>query len=526
MSNNDNNLEIRSLDELQIQVSEPVRRHLASQYLAHCHDDAQAAEKHLNRVLEALKYPPSMTICRVNQILATRQDLISSLCAEESIQNNTQLQVSNHELFSDVIVLRQKEESSDESSSPQSLKNQRIPLQSTDSNPTSSELFPNWPTRREKGWPMTHRVVLCDRYCGEAVLRGADIFVRGILAADSGISKQEMVAVYADIRDPNQTPVTRGLVLDKYTGTCVFLGLGTAMCSRSDFFRQSSGVGVVMSTQSNHRAGPNLPSLNGILEDKMMLQNLPSIVVGHALDPKPNEFILDMCAAPGGKTLHLASLVKNQATIIACDKSRKKVISMRSSFERQGASCITPLALDSANCVLREDPKTKTCDSRSISEILDSARPSEKDGLMEIKKLPAESFDRILLDPPCSALGLRPKLWIPDDTVKGLEHHARYQTKFISQAVELLKVGGILTFSTCTFQMLENEGNVRHILDNYPCLKLLPIEIGIVLPGLKGSGLDEQERGCVRRFDPSDENTDSMGFFVAKFEKISSYSKP
>jgi 16S rRNA C967 or C1407 C5-methylase (RsmB/RsmF family) len=49
----------------------------------------------------------------------------------------------------------------------------------------------------------------------------------------------------------------------------------------------------------------------------MMLQNLPSILVAHALNPQPRDIILDMCAAPGGKTAHLASLVDNQATIVA-----------------------------------------------------------------------------------------------------------------------------------------------------------------------------------------------------------------
>jgi hypothetical protein len=200
---------------------------------------------------------------------------------------------------------------------------------------------------------MTHRVVVCDRFCGEAVLRGSDIFVRGILSADSGIQKGQTVAVYADIRDSNTHPIRRGLVLDNYTGKCVFLGLGKMDCSRSDIFRSTLGVAVYMSQNPSERAGPCLPPLSGILQDKMMLQNLPSIVVGHALNPKPNEIILDMCSAPGGKSSHLASLVRNQATIVSCDKGRKKMVAARELFKRLGATCIVPLALDSTDCVER-----------------------------------------------------------------------------------------------------------------------------------------------------------------------------
>ena len=94
-----------------------------------------------------------------------------------------------------------------------------------------------------------------------------------------------------------------------------------------------------------------LPPLSGVLTDKMMLQNLPSVLVGHTLDPQPKDTILDMCAAPGGKSAHLASLVKNKATIVSCDKSRKKVLATKELFSRLGASCITPLVLDATKCV-------------------------------------------------------------------------------------------------------------------------------------------------------------------------------
>lgn len=90
---------------------------------------------------------------------------------------------------------------------------------------------------------------------------------------------------------------------------------------------------------------------------------------------------------------------------------------------------------------------------------------------------------------------------------------------FVKEAIELLKPGGTMTYSTCTINGYENEAMVKHILDQYSCMQLLPIDVDIGLAGLPGYGLSETERTYVRRFDPSD-SSDTMGFFVAKFRKL------
>lgn len=153
--------------------------------------------------------------------------------------------------------------------------------------------------------------------------------------------------------------------------------------------------------------------------------------------------------------------------------------------------------------------------------------PIGKGGLKQIKKFRKESFDKILLDPPCSALGLRPKLFIAHASLRELKKHAEYQRKFVDQAVKLLKVGGQMTYSTCTINADENEGMVNHILNTYPCMELLPIELpsswndkDIGSSGLDGFGLSAEQRNYVRRFDPSG-TADTMGFFVALFRKNS-----
>jgi len=87
----------------------------------------------------------------------------------------------------------------------------------------------------------------------------------------------------------------------------------------------------------------------------------------------------------------------------------------------------------------------------------------------------------------------------------------------------LLKVGGVLVFSTCTINPLENEGNVRWCLDNFP-LELLPQEPRLGTPGLAEMGLNEEERACVQRFTPGLTEHESPGFFIAKFRKTATYT--
>ncbi len=519
---------ICSLQSLDIQLNEEIRRHLSDHY-------GGAEEDTLELILTAMKRPPAFTTCRVNLIKATRKEVLEQL--QSFLSAFPQLQVVEDSDFQDVIHIFPTTKSQsikngtfDKSSLSDltgPLSDDETTIAATTTTTTAQDipekdLFPNWPSRRKEGWPISHRCIVCDRFCGEAVLRGSDIFVMGVMAADANIRENEKVAVYADIPSPENTEkLLRGMKLERYKGKCVYLGLGTTALARNEIFRKTQGVAITMSMNASERVGPPLPPLYGVLSDQMMLQNLPSILVGHALNPQPNDTILDMCSAPGGKTSHLASLVNNQAFIVACDKSKKKVASEKELFGRMGATCITPLALDATNCCIENEER------KDVQHLLRDA-PVGKTGLKQIKKFYKESFDKILLDPPCSALGLRPKLFVAQDSLKELQKHAEYQRKFVNQAVRLLKVGGIMTYSTCTINGDENEGMVRHILSEYPCMELLPINVPsswrekrLGSPGLEGFGLSPEERNCLCRFDPSSAG-DTMGFFVTLFRKRSS----
>jgi 16S rRNA C967 or C1407 C5-methylase (RsmB/RsmF family) len=108
---------------------------------------------------------------------------------------------------------------------------------------------------------------------------------------------------------------------------------------------------------------------------------------------------------------------------------------------------------------------------------------------------------------------------VAQTTVEELQKHASYQRKFIKEAVALLKPGGFLTYSTCTINSEENEQMVRHILQDYPVMNLLPIRTNIGQAGLAGCGLSDDERSKVRRFDPHFIEADTMGFFIALFQR-------
>lgn len=288
------------------------------------------------------------------------------------------------------------------------------------------------------------------------------------------------------------------------------------MCKRSDYFARSTGVGITMT----RLAGPSLPPLNGVLTGKIMLQNLPSAIVVHALNPQSGDTILDMCSAPGGKTSHVASLIGNNGLVIACDKGRKKMTQAREFFLSMGATCIIPIATDSTKLLITDANHNKL----SPREIVEAAAANvqSKDGNhLIIKGFYPDSFDRILLDPPCSALGLRPKLQVEIKSADELQKHAEYQKQFVKCAVPLLKKDGIMTYSTCTINASENEDIVRFILTEFPCMTLVPISDNVPgLPALPGFGLSDEERKMIRRFDPSDVDIDSMGFFIAKFQKL------
>ncbi|XP_065175827.1 tRNA (cytosine(72)-C(5))-methyltransferase NSUN6-like isoform X2 [Sycon ciliatum] len=378
--------------------------------------------------------------------------------------------------------------------------------------------------------PATKQVIV-GLQCGVAVLRGADVFAPGVLAMDTAVQKGDTVSVYADVNGLCRRGLTK-----PFDGAVQYVGNGRADISRYALFHteQPSGVAITM-TQPLFTA----PPLSGLHADALFPQNLPSIVACHVLAPRPGETVLDMCAAPGGKTTHIASLMNDTGVVVALDKSAARLKRVEENCQRLGITCVRSYACDARKSVARP-----TAESPTASATLQSP------------PFPPESFDRILLDGPCSALGQRPQIRnsIP---LKELQSFPPYQRQIFERAVELLRPGGVLVYCTCTVTLDENEGAVAWALAKFPCLRLAKQEPHLGGTGFTVDGLDSAQAELVQRFSPSPAgspcrhhpesnsteaaaaslssasssdnagchsnaasvNNDTIGFFIAKFTK-------
>jgi methyltransferase NSUN6 len=343
--------------------------------------------------------------------------------------------------------------------------------------------------------------IIVDCSSGASLLRGADLYVAGIIGMNEFgtnfflfsffffyilVFNGDLVSIWADL-DGNCSKGSKKI----YLGRKIFIGNGICQVNRLDVFGEAciSDTGVKM-TEMTYK----MPSFNGIFTDFIFLQNLPSIAVSQLLNPSPNSRVLDMCASPGGKTCHTAAIMKNTGKIFALDKIVKKAARIQENCDRLGIKNVQVLTADSSK-------------------------------LLEKDIFEPESFDYIILDPPCSGLGLRPNLKFSLTEWENLNSYAPYQRKLFMQAWELLKPGGEMTYSTCTLNPLENELLVDKMLNNLNNIELLPVREGFMknycLPGLQVGSLDEKTcQRCICRFWPSPER-DSNGFFFVKFKKNS-----
>lgn len=180
----------------------------------------------------------------------------------------------------------------------------------------------------------------------------------------------------------------------------------------------------------------NLTDLESFINGRFYIQDISSMLVGLVAAPKKGDFCLDVCAAPGGKSLHLATLMDDTGRVVARDKSDYKVDMLNSNFKRSGLSNI------SAECF----------DATVYDPSMDS------------------KADILICDLPCSGLGvIRRK---PDIkykmNVKMQEDLIDLQRKIISTVYKYVKVNGKLIYSTCTTNVKENIENIKWLTDHFP----------------------------------------------------------
>lgn len=187
--------------------------------------------------------------------------------------------------------------------------------------------------------------------------------------------------------------------------------------------------GEVMTLES----GGKVVDVPGFSEGKWVVQGRSSMLVSEVLDPQPGEKILDLCAAPGTKTMHIASLMGDKGKIVAVDVSPKRLEKVKDNCKRLGITSVEVIAADAATLKLDE------------------------------------KFDRILVDAPCSNTGVlnkRPDArWNrkPED----IANLADLQFKILDNAVNMLKEGGVIVYSTCSIEPEEDQEVIdRFLVEN------------------------------------------------------------
>ena len=171
----------------------------------------------------------------------------------------------------------------------------------------------------------------------------------------------------------------------------------------------------------------------------------PSAMAPAAVLPiEPGDRVLDVCAAPGGKSTELAAKLQGKGMLVSNDISYSRARALLKNLELAGAENI---------CVLSEEP-----------EKLAAVWP--------------EFFDKILIDAPCSGEGMfrREEDMVKDWVSRGPAYYSPIQREILEQAVTMLKPGGMMLYSTCTFSKKEDEENVAYILENYLSMELIPID--------------------------------------------------
>jgi 16S rRNA (cytosine967-C5)-methyltransferase len=217
---------------------------------------------------------------------------------------------------------------------------------------------------------------------------------------------------------------------------------------------------------------------NAYIDHSIYIQSLASALVSHVLDPNFTDIVIDLCAAPGSKTSHIAQLMKNHGAIIAVDSIVPRTQELYRNLTRLGVQSSHVLLSNSFSLPFREDFRA----------------------------------DRVLVDPPCSNTGViqtRPEAkWIVTSDLVHRLH--RVQAGLLREGSRLVADNGFMVYSTCSITLIENEQVIRSFLTNNSEFTLVQAEPRV------GKEAFEGMTQCQRLF-PHRNNTE--GFFIAKLQR-------
>ena len=194
--------------------------------------------------------------------------------------------------------------------------------------------------------------------------------------------------------------------------------------------------------------GGPISSLPGFAEGQFYVEDEAAQLIPPLLDVHPDDVVLDACAAPGGKTTHLAELMQDKGAIYAVDRVGSRLELLRSNCRRLGIKSVVPIVSDirhpSGWQKFMKEPARKKTD-------------------------PVMRCDRILVDAPCSGLGVlrrHPEAkWRKDGEAFGRHHNT--QVQILESVAPCLRPGGVLVYSTCSTEPEENESVIEHFLQTH-----------------------------------------------------------
>jgi NOL1/NOP2/sun family putative RNA methylase len=217
------------------------------------------------------------------------------------------------------------------------------------------------------------------------------------------------------------------------------------------------------------------------------IQGLTSMLPAKILDPQPQEVILDLCAAPGGKATHLAQLMQNRGLVVANEIRRDRIKALRSNIDRLGTTSVL------------------------VCRYYGQDFPGRM------------SFHRVLLDPPCSAEGtyrINPRQPMSDDA-RVIPRLADLQRTLLGRSLDLLQPNGMLVYSTCTYAPEENEAVINEFVAS-GSVEPLPISIPFPhSPGLTSWKEEKFHPDLAKAVRLYPHQVNSWGFFIAHLRKKS-----
>jgi 16S rRNA (cytosine967-C5)-methyltransferase len=213
-------------------------------------------------------------------------------------------------------------------------------------------------------------------------------------------------------------------------------------------------------------------------------QSRAAMRVARVLDPQPGERVLDLCAAPGGKSTHLAALMGDDGDVVAVERDRRRAGALARTAQRLGTAAVRVELADAA-----------------------LARPE------------GDVFDRVLVDPPCSGLGVlqaRPDLrWRM--TPRRIAEMAVAQGRILDAGARSLRPGGVLVYSTCTISPTENERPIAAFLDSHADFRL--DDLASELPSLALAAVSDADGTPPGLLLTLPHRDHTAGFFIARLRR-------